>query len=810
MSRTPLPVRAKIHGWGSLFLGLSALGGICTLLWILSEPSDPDVWRLLGYSPQRWMIILAALSLTGLVCALFYKLPRLLSNTEGRWYARVDGGLATWRADALIVLLFNLRLWMFLQNNTHPLAGAMAARLLPLSALLAILCAQMIAFLLLLRPPAVTVHVRLILAAWAACAAVGAVLLTTHFGLVSIANGWYEYGIPLTHIQWFDLLLAGLVLTRISRLWRTRIQPSRLRNLGMDGILAMMVWLVAVNVWLPMPLPTTWFSPTPLPPNQEVYPSSDASLYDAAAQGIALGTEWARVTAHYKPLYVAFLALAHTAVGYNYADVIRVQTFFLALLPVLLYLSGRLLHSRLAGLLAAAAMILREYNQLLVGSLVTSSNTKLMLSELPTAIGISLLALALIGWLRSPRWRGELALLAGGMIGLTAQIRLQAAAFLPAVMALAALFYTRNWKASLRSIGLLSLGFSLALALLLGRNAWATGQFTLEKPGYMERTLNYAFTPIAGQEYSRGWMMASGFVHNTVQALLVLPSGYHGEKVWTHTRDLSSMFWISESLDLSAWQIFWLLFNLWLVCQGVIAAWQRSRWAALAPAFAFGAYSLASVTGGFSGQRFALPVDWVGYFYGAAGLVWLAESLVHGEPGVHRYEPPELKEETRTNHPFVPALAIAALLLAVGGLLPAVEAFIPVRYGSASQVGARETLNAMAARSLDASALADFQELLNRPETVVLQGVALYPREIMKDIGPGSFIQTDPEVGSPFLTYLYQGQASITVLQPTNGASVLSHAAEVIVAGWPARGRFHAFVTALPGTGEVYFSTRLK
>ena len=824
---------------GFVFLGLSLLEGLLALLWILAEPSDADVWRFLGYSAQRWLIILAALSATVVFSALFYMIPTLLLKPEEKGYARLRGafariGLPVPPADMLIPLLFlSVRIPLFLQTlsaNRHPSAGAMFLRIAPLSILLALLFLQMLLFLFALRPPAIKANFRWATVAWAACIAFGAGLLLTGFGLVCISNGCYEYGVPLTHTQVLDLSFAGYACVRASLLARRPFfqkLASRTPRAALDVLIMLAIWLAAVYTWLPTSIPTTWFSPAPLPPGYAVYPSSDASLYDASALGILLGTEWARTTVHYKPLYVAFLAAAHAAAGYAYEPAIRIQTLALALLPVLFYLIGRSVYSRTVGVLVAAAMIAREYNQLVVGSLVTTSNTKLMLSELPTAVGISLLVVVLIGWLKSPpgiailRNRSALALLAGGIIGLSTQIRMQSLALLPAVMVLAVLFYARRWQSGLRTVALLALGFALALAPLLARNALVTGQWTIEKPGYMDRTLNYAFSPITEQQYSRPWMIGSGFVHNMAQALLVLPSGYHGEKPWTHTRDLAGQFWISEALDLSIGQFFWLLLNLWFICLGLAAAWQRSHWAALVPAFAFAGYNLASVVGGFSGQRFALPVDWVGYFYFVIGLIWLFEQITGSSQKVE--ESGFIFASYARKNEAIPRFiemalmpVVAAALLCTGALLPAIEAAIPVRYGSASQAGARESLKAIASLNLaagtgDPYSLDVFQEMLAQPDVVILQGVALYPREIMNDVAPGSFTKTDPEIGSPFLTYLYLGETSVVVLQPTNGDTrFLPHTSEVIVAGRWVRDHFHAFATALPAAGRLYFSPQSR
>jgi hypothetical protein len=813
-----------------LLIAAAVAQGLGVLIWMLSTPSDPDVRRFLGYSSQRWMIILAVGLLTGLCVLALLRLLRYATAPKAITLPHPGWLLPAVSAAGLCLLAVDVFGMQWLDVNLN----AVVARITPLAVLISLISIEMIVLPWAATPesqPPGWTSLGKAARVWAALVAFGLVIGLTRFGLVKVSNGWYEYGVPLMHEQAANLLMGAAVAFLAAAIASRLLNKVRVSVLAVDLLLAGLVWGAAVLTWSPMPIPHTWMSPKPLAPNFAVYPYSDAALYDTAAQGTLLGAAWARTEVHYKPLYVGFLTLAHAAVGLAYQPVVQLQVLVLAFFPVMLYLLGKNMHSRLAGILAAAAAVIREYNQLAVASLTTTSNTKLLLSELPTALGISILLLILVVWVRRLRRDSVLPLLAGGVIGCIVQIRLQTVLFLPGLMAFL-FFYARprEYRRWLGVCGLLLIGFSASLAPLVVRNILATGQITIEKPGYFERTVAYSFTPTSTNPSSAAqadvpipearqtllstvWLSGSHFVHNLAHTLLVLPSGYGAVSAWTRPADLSSLFWVQYLAPLTLLPGLWILFNLALIALGIQSMWQKNRQQALLPLFMLLVYDLSSAFGGFSGQRFFLPVDWVGYFYFFAGAAWLCAGLLRfmrwplSSAEVSAQPAGSSRPDARPVKPGLRLVGAAGLLLVLGLVYPAAQAIIPVRYAQAGQPADAAAFTRLAQTALNPADQAKLAQLLTRPDVEILHGAALYPRRMANIDDSAGVNLPDAEVGYPYLSYTFVGQRKLIVLQPLGPeALVFPHAAEVFVAGWVYQGRFHAFATALPGEHLFYFS----
>ena len=129
----------------------------------------------------------------------------------------------------------------------------------------------------------------------------------------------------------------------------------------------------------------------------------------------------------HRPILVFFQAVMHQIAGLGYEEIINLQLAVFSLLPVLIYILGNSLHSRAAGLLAAVLIILRERNALLMGGVITGINSKLLMSEIPTMMGIVLFLILFIQWLKRPDQRTIVALLSGGALGATMLVRQEVA-----------------------------------------------------------------------------------------------------------------------------------------------------------------------------------------------------------------------------------------------------------------------------------------------------------------------------------------------------------------------------------------------
>ncbi|HEX2979301.1 MAG TPA: hypothetical protein VHO48_03450, partial [Anaerolineaceae bacterium] len=641
MSSTQLSMpQSKLIYRFRLVLALACLQGLACLAWIFSIPSDAGSGVFLGFSPARWGLVGFVLALTGLCAGL------LLILRKKEFQDRLSGILQQTAFPGILVLicLFCLTVitevlaYLYLVNTA--LEKSLSARLLPVVALLALVSIELIllaAGLALVRRVEWNAPLKVTLALWALLTAAGAAILATQFGMKPTTITWYEYGVPLASVQMLAVLgvaLLGVGSMAIVQRVRSRRAAERPRSgWWLDLLLVLAIWAGAAAAWSAQPIKDSWLTPRPLPPNAEVYPNSDALLYDSTANGIWLGTDWAHnVDIHAKPFYTAFLVLLHAVASQDYEKIALIQTIFLGLFPVALYLLGKSLHSRVAGVCIALAAILREVNQLSLAQLTTLSTSKMLLSELPTALGIAVFLIVVVVWLKNPSRRLALAVLAGGVLGLLVQVRIQAIVFLPVLLVLVLIQLRSKWKAGLIFSGLVCLGFLVSVSPLLYRNWRVSGTLTLEKLGYLQRTLEFSYTP-AGSTYGvdskspfatptakqtgnlLDWMTISGshFAHNAVSTFLTVSSRLGPRGNWTTIQDLQALFWLKPPVPPSWPTALSYVLNLGLFSLGVAALWHRHRWLGLAPAIFYGVYSLSSAASGFSAQRFILPVDWIGY-----------------------------------------------------------------------------------------------------------------------------------------------------------------------------------------------------
>jgi hypothetical protein len=183
-------------------------------------------------------------------------------------------------------------------------------------------------------------------------------------------------------------------------------------------------------------------------------------------------------------VYTLFLALIHAIGGLDYEPIIWMQVAVLALIPVLLYCVTRQVHNRVSALIAATLLISRESNAIILGSSITTSHAKLLMSDLPTTLGVILLILVMIRWLQSPSQRQTLTLIAGGITGTFMLIRPEFGVLLPFIGLVALFQLIRTPRIWLKGMLLITVGLVLVLSPWIWRNYQITGTIFLDSPYY--------------------------------------------------------------------------------------------------------------------------------------------------------------------------------------------------------------------------------------------------------------------------------------------------------------------------------------
>lgn len=283
-------------------------------------------------------------------------------------------------------------------------------------------------------------------------------------------GNFHKAGAPIVGIQ----VLVAWIITMGLALWLGGEQEGRWRNfLKSELLICIVLWALAFTLWVSAPFDTNWFIDIPRSPNFEFYPNSDALSYDLPAQrllvGHGMGTEK-------RPMHSLFLAFLHIIGGIDYIPVLWMQLVVLALFPVYLYKITKELHHRFSGILVAFLFIMRERTSILLGDTITTTHGKLLMTDLPATLGVTIFLYFIIKWLRDPEKHKVAPLAAGGVMGFFILVRFEILFMVPFV-AFGALFVLRHrLKSWGRGVALITLGIMLMLAPEAGQNWAKTGE----------------------------------------------------------------------------------------------------------------------------------------------------------------------------------------------------------------------------------------------------------------------------------------------------------------------------------------------
>lgn len=633
-------------------------------------------------------------------------------------------------------------------------------------------------------------------------------IAVTRLGLEPVGVFWYAPGTPLLLTQALLAWALGILFLFVETRWNGRSPKSAPR---LDVLVAVLLWALACLLWIATPVTRpTIFQPAPAAPNYAPYPFSDAANYDVNAQGLLVGQGFS-LDPSLKPIYSLFLAFLHMLAGQDYTRIVNLQIIFLALIPVLLYLLGRLFSNRPAGLIAAVLFILREKNSLELSNIIQVSHVKLLLSDLPATGLMIALVILLAGWLLKPESRRLWPLAAGGVLGMALVLRAQVIAVIPFILLGAALALYRNRRALLRQGALLLLLGALASALpWLGYGYFANSR--LQSPDYVHLlALQFRDVPVADLRQLPGetaqqfdarvqnqmvayvrqnpalvaQSIAAYFVHNAVQSVSFLPLSPQFETdAVAYTRNLP--LWDNWTGDLPVEARLMLALNLALLALGLGALWTRFRHAGLLLLLVFAGYVTSLALPMLSGWRFLLPVDWIVYFYIAIGLMeltLLVRSLLRTQPD------PSPAPVTPTMLPpaSLPPLSwsrlgILTLCFALINLsLPITQSLIPVRYPPLT----KQQLLAAYPQNSKLPTAAEMGTFLEQKNAVVFYGRALYPRFFaagtgLHSTGWASFIARDYSRLGFYVVGPFPGDVVLPLAQ---SPAIFPHAADVRVFG---------------------------
>jgi len=731
------------------FFIVIAIESLAVMVYIGSLPRDPKNSILLGYSLQR-LVLMGAMLLPAAVIGYF----ALMKNTgwlkrlaEGKWYLPIFlvlGGcfLASLAITQLPISLVDEAYFAYFE------------RLYPILVWVWITSLETILFITWLRygwsSESIRDHKPVLKAALIAAVVLlvsTIIILATRMGLTPDTEGWRKMGSPLLAWQIAIAIVGGMILLLVGENNSGKI--SLRAKVAIDAGLIVILYGLALALWLPQPLQNSYFSPEARPPNHQIYPYSDALYYSVAAESVTIGEGLYGGEVTPRPFYLTLLSYISAAAKGDYAQIINLQSLLLVLIPVFLYLIGKQLMSRPLGFAVGLLGVFRELNGILSTRYIELSNSKMILADLPALLAILVFTWLLIIWWKKHSENLLWALAVGGALGWVMLFRTQTVVLLPFTILMLVLQFPRRWRFWLGRTAIFCAGMILIITPWLVRNFSLKGALIFDDPvtqtqflqgrygmDVRDPNVNGSLLQIALRNPGVVLSFASNhFLRNEIATLFVTPPQRFSESVDTLMTEYP--FWRDDMIRLDFGQSIQLIIVLGLIALGLGALVARWRCVGLVPLMVNIAYTASNALARNSSGRYNLPVDWVGYFYLCAGLlqivIWVMLGIrknVDGQGETIKFSPQKISPAK--------GVLLAVGLLLIGSLIPITEAVFPQRY----EIITSDTLPALL-RTWGVKP-DQLEKIIAEPDMVIRYGLELYPRFYKPGIG---------EAGSTWASY---------------------------------------------------------
>jgi hypothetical protein len=757
---------------------LAGIGALGNLVYILLIPTDAKNGLVWGYSNAR-IGLAAGLFLIGLGCFIFglriytqpsWERPDAKSRSDSPRINRMGLWLA--RTGLILTGFFFL-----IPVEYFGSWGAYVERLRPFAILGLQLSLQTIILFRFGRlgssPAGISRNqaqlLRLTLIPFFIAGAMW--MAITQFGLGIDRDRWtvwYEVGVPILGLQvGLAVFLAGLIS------WLAYLIRNQTRSFWVELIIGLGIWITAFSLWQAAPLPPSFFAPKPGLPSFGYYPFSDAASWDIQAQyaliGQGLNNQLASVD---HSGYSGLLLIFHLLAGENFQQIVRYQVFLLSSLPVISYALGRHFHSRMLGLSLAAFAIFHELNAIASSNVLNLSNSKLLLTEFPTGVGLAGVALLLFMWLRQPAKGILFTLPLGGLFGFLIMIRYNVLAVYFAVIVGIFIVFGKNWRGGVKSVAILIIASGLTISPWLWRSWQISGNpiFFLPKvallldpsfrgvptkpvmetgvpqvsngPSESSNALSIPVSEPTSQPHGVVQRTLNHFAHSLITSVLILPTQpifeYFPIAIQDGTFYKNSRYW-SDTTDgwltgLPPRDIFAIGLNLILLSVGLAKAFQKWHLAGLIPLGIYLAYNFATALARTSGGRYIVPIIWVILLYFGLGLVhviWEFLKFMGFKP----------ISENQFSSP-TPLTFQAGLLWTIPffifiASLTVIERQIPPRYEELSPDEVLATIVQTDLLQNIPFQTAEIDAFLDQPAAHAYMGRGLYPRYYWARIGTG-------------------------------------------------------------------------
>lgn len=691
----------------SMYFLSAAIEAACAIFWLGTIQTDKKSDFFLGYSASRLMMILVLLLflLTALV-------GFLLNNFSGKFQNRIQKSLE--RREIIRLIPFFCLIIVFLLSAILLYTGFLEPgkyhsyyeRLLPFGIFFIVLSIQTLLHFqsvqsytlpdnsqndrLLLKKTIVVLSTEFLLF-W--------IIKFTGIGITPDPFDWQPNGMTVHYWELAAALLSALILFSISVALRNKI-PEKIRT----WFLFLLIWAAAAIIWTAVPtmevLKHSYFMEISAP-NYVPYPASDAAYFGLWSESLMAGLGF-KDSVVSRQLFVVILAFIQMITQKNMLASIDVLTIFLALVPAVLFLLGKQIHSQGAGLLAAGIAIFRELNTLYLAPLFGVSDSKMFLSDMPALLFFLLFISGCISWFQNSGSKTK-TILAGGLLGFCTLIRSQFILFLPLVVLIQFLRKNLPVRKMAASCFLFFVTAAAVLTPALVRSVLINGSLILEDSGIhgFEIARRYSDDPdnlptrIDGESSEAfstrmenkiadfiiekpGYVLdfiTNHFIKDQIDSWLVLPAGIPADLT---IEDLTNTAYHDVENRLLKHFTFSKLFFALIIALGIAAGFQRFGITGLLPLIFCLVYMLSTAAGRYSGWRFILPADWVYYFYFSIGIfefIILIYRKVAGRTAAHMTSE-KLVLQSLPEKGWKPA-ALFILLVLAGSLPVTVKYLLP-------------------------------------------------------------------------------------------------------------------------------------
>jgi len=736
-----------------ILLGILAIEGIISAVWLFLLPKDPG-GAILGLSPRRLILLAAPLFSVLLSIALLILLTKKNESVITFFQKFNSSKVNFWIFLAAVALSMiswsTLFFYHLLNSNLNPY---ISERVLPLTVWLFLTSFSIILFYQNLtgknnRKP--KIQKRIILPFILIAAVLALIIFLTGLGLHTKNVTVNDLGVPM--LEWQIIFILGLSVIllyaengqKVVGLQKNN-KNERIKKL-FPVVLFLILWVGAVVLWVRLPLPeSNYFAPEKLPPNFETYPFSDAERYSIEGQRIMSGAIDNLIIS--KPLHTVYLALLYTTAGLDYASVIMLQSIILALFPAILYLIGREVHSDILGIGMGLFAIFREANGILASDIANVANSKLLMSDSPSMLIISILILFTIRWIKRPQKAGT-ALLLGGILGTLVLYRAQYLILLPIFVVLALFLYKKDCKSILTFCGLFLLCLSAAILPVLIRNYSISSFFWFDAPEYISGfSENYVNTGLEDPAIRSSGLFASflnpdylfdvgdNFFRNLISTFLIFPIRIDGSQSLQQLAFLDNNFWAEAFSYNHPLNVIIAGFNLFIITIGLTAFTKDKNKAGITCLAFYVLVNFSASLFRFSGWRFIMPVDWLIYPVFILGFWHFFESL-HILPiiGSNIDGAPSFSRSSRNFSPFRKNTMIVLCFLIMGSIIP-LRGLFPDTYVSRNKSEICADIGIFITGEKNIAVRDKALSLCNDASSTVIEGDVIHPRYFHKGYG---------------------------------------------------------------------------